>query len=55
MIALLALIAFVVALVKIGSFDPWSAWLMLGLIFLAADAVFTGFGFTYPTFGRRRP
>jgi hypothetical protein len=53
-LALLALIAFVIGLVKIGSFDPWAAWLLLGLIFLAADAVFTGFGGTYPRFGVRR-
>lgn len=54
MLALLGLIALVVALVKIGSFDPWSAWLVLGLIFLAADAMFTGWE-SYPfRFGRRK-
>lgn len=40
MLALLALIAFVVGLVKLGSFDTWQAWLLLGLIFLAADALY---------------
>lgn len=48
MLALLALIAFVVALVKIGGFASALAWVVLGLIFLAADLVFTGLGYTYP-------
>jgi hypothetical protein len=54
MLAVLALIAFVVSLVVYGSLHGWVAWMLLGLIFLAADAVFIGFGYSYPRLGGRR-
>lgn len=54
MLALIALICFVVGAVKVGTFDSPTMWLFLGLIFIAADMVFTGFGYSYPRFTRRR-
>ncbi len=55
MLALLALIAFVISVVVYGSVHGWVFWFLLGAIFIAADRLLAGAGYGERTyFGRSR-